>query len=94
MREIRAVKLSTDASLNPDWLIKGIKSFFSDDIWNAMSDLEKIDLEDGCCCITLETWNPAAMIIMISVEATLRSYYQDITGNNSSGKNIDHLSEN
>jgi len=80
------VKLSTDTILNPEKLSLGAESFFDIKIWNKMSNLEKDDLDDGCRCISLQTWTPAGMITMRVIESVLRNYYQKITSNDPEGK--------
>lgn len=84
--KIKVVKLSTDTNLNPEKLSLGAESFFYITIWNKMSNLEKDDLEDGCRCISLQAWTPAAMITMRVIESVLRYYYQKITSNDIEGK--------
>ena len=79
IRKIKVVKLTTDTVLNPDKLAEGAKSFFKDEIWNTMTDLEKLDLEDGCRCISLQSWTPASMITMRVIESSFRNYYKQIT---------------
>ncbi|GAH24115.1 unnamed protein product, partial [marine sediment metagenome] len=69
LTKIKVVKLSTDTILNPEKLSFGAESFFDEKIWNNMSDLEKDDLDDGCRCISLQTWTPAAMITMRVIES-------------------------
>ena len=63
-----------------------------------MPEIEKEDLNDGCKCPIVEVWTPAAMILMRVMESGLRSYYQNITSNEPSGKNwgaiIDELKSN
>lgn len=84
--KIKVVKLSTDTILNPEKLSLGAKSFFEKKIWDKMSNLEKEDLEDGCRCISLQAWTPAAMITMRVIESVFRNYYQKITSNDPVGK--------
>jgi len=86
LTKIKVVKLSTDTILNPEKLSFGAESFFDEKIWNNMSDLEKDDLDDGCRCISLQTWTPAAMITMRVIESVLRNYYIKITSNDPTGK--------
>jgi len=78
LRKIKVVKLSTDTRLNPEKLSIGASSFFKEDIWNNLSDIEKKDLEDASRCISLQAWTPAAMITMRAIEAAFRDYYQKI----------------
>ena len=80
LSNIRVIKLFEGTDLNPEKLMNGAKSFFREEIWNLMKDIEKADLDDGCRCITLQAWTPASMITMRAVESVLRSYYQKITG--------------
>jgi len=86
LSNIRVVRLFDGTALNPEKLINGAKSFFSEEIWNLMKGIEKADLDDGCRCISLQAWTPASMITMRAVESVLRSYYQKITGNDPEGK--------
>lgn len=86
LNKIKVVKLSTDTNLNPEKLSFGAKSFFDLKIWNKMSDLEKDDLDDGCRCISLQAWTPAAMITMRVIESVFRNYYQKITSNDPKDK--------
>ncbi len=84
--KIKVVKLSTDTILNPEKLSLGAELFFDIKIWDKMSNLEKDDLDDGCRCISLQAWTPAAMITMRVIESVLRNYYQKITSNDPVGK--------
>ncbi len=86
LSNIRVVRLFDGTAFNPEKLSKGAKSFFNENIWNLMKDIEKEDLDDGCRCISLQAWTPASMITMRAVESVLRSYYQKITKNDSKGK--------
>ncbi len=86
LSNIRVIRLFEGTDLNPEKLMNGAKSFFSEEIWNLMKDIEKADLDDGCRCITLQAWTPASMITMRAVESVLRSYYQKITGNEPKAK--------
>ena len=86
LTKINVVKLSTDTNLNPEKLSLGAESFFDIKIWDKMSNLEKDDLDDGCRCISLQAWTPAAMITMRVIESVLRNYYQKITSNDIEGK--------
>lgn len=86
LAKIKVVKLSTDTILNPEKLSFGAESFFDEKIWKKMSDLEKDDLDDGCRCISLQAWTPAAMITMRVIESVLRNYYTKITSNDPTGK--------
>jgi len=86
LSNIRVVRLFDNTTLNPEKLSKGAKSFFNDNIWNLMKDIEKEDLNDGCRCISLQAWTPASMITMRAVESVLRTYYQNITKKDSKGK--------
>jgi len=87
LSEIKVKRLYTNTLINPNKTQKGASSFFSQEIWNKMNDLEKNDLEDGCACILVEAWTPAAMILMRSIESGLRSYYSKITKKDPSGAN-------
>ncbi len=84
--KIKVVKLSTDTILNPEKLSLGAESFFDIKMWNKMSNLEKDDLDDGCRCISLQAWTPAAMITMRVIESVLRNYYQKQTSSDPTGK--------
>lgn len=79
LSNIHVTQLSSETSLNPAKLLIGAKSFFKEEIWNSMIDLEKEDLDDACRCISLEAWTPASMITMRVVESVLRAYYKKIT---------------
>ncbi len=98
LKKIKVRRLFTDTLINPVKLQNGASSFFTKTIWNKMNNLAKKDLEDGCLCILVEAWTPAAMIIMRSIESGLRIYYEKITTNDPATKNwgelIQELKEN
>lgn len=87
IRKRKVKELYTNTSINPQKLQEGAKSFFDNNVWSKMSDIQKADLNDGCSIILLKSWTPAAMIIMRAIESSLRSHYKLITGSNPSGKN-------
>ncbi len=81
------LELYNNTIVNPVKLLNGGISIFNSEMWNRMPDLEKEDLNDGCKCLLLEIWTPAAMILMRVVESGLRSYYHKETKKDPSGKN-------
>lgn len=83
LMKIKVVKLYTDTSFNPEWLLSGPKSFIGEIIWNKMSNIEKSDLEDVIKCLTVQALTPTAMVIMRATESTLRTYYKNITATES-----------
>lgn len=86
LKKVKVKKLYTNTLINPEKLQNGASSFFSHKKWGNMDDLAKRDLEDGCECILVEAWTPAAMIIIRSIESGLRIYYKEKTKNDPSGK--------
>ena len=84
--KINFITLSKSTHLNPEKLSKGVETFFREDSWDNLSELQRGDISDGCKCIALQAWTPAAMITMRVIEECLRFYYRKTTGNDGSGK--------
>jgi len=87
LRSIKVNELYTKTLINPEKLERGTEAFFAEEVLKQMDDLTKEDFSDGCSCILIKTWTPAAMIIMRSIESGLRTLYSKITKNDPSGKN-------
>ena len=87
LKTLNVLNIATETSIDREKLLIGPKSFFKNDVWDEMEDLEKRDLEDGCQCLLIGAWTPAGMILMRTIEKALRNYYQNLTGNDPKGKN-------
>src|SRR5271157_4651074 len=86
IEKTKMIQINTDTTLNPEKLCKGPAAFLDLSIWTKLSGLEQLDLTDACRCIIVGACTPAAMITMRCIESALRTYYQNITGNDPSHK--------
>ena len=81
LNSINIFQLTTESNLNTEKLSIGAKSFFNEDIWYKMQKIEQEDLADGCRCLSLQAWTPAAMITIRVIESLLGTYFKNQTGN-------------
>ena len=80
---IKNIEVFTNGTLNPNKLLDGGKSFFPEEVWEALSDISKSDLNDACNCLLTESWTPAVMISLRAAEDTIRNIHiRKIKGGN------------
>lgn len=77
------MEVSTKGNLNYKKLLEGAQSFFSEDVWNTLSELSKKDLDAACKCLLTQSWTPAVMISLRASEGAIRKFYESVTGNES-----------
>ena len=75
LEERITVEVFTDGTLNFKKLLIGAKSFFSEDIWDTLSNIAKSDLDDACKCLLTRSWTPAVMISLRASEDSIRNFY-------------------
>lgn len=79
--EREMIEVFTEGTLNFKKLLYGGKTFFSDEVWDLLSDVSKSDLNDACNCLLTRSWTPAVMISLRASEDSIRKLYEFKTGN-------------
>jgi len=60
--------------------------FFTQEVWNKLSDIEKNDFSDAAKCLLLNTATPSVMVVLRGAEASLRLLYEEKTRLNPENK--------
>lgn len=84
--ERKMIEVFTDGTLNFKKLLDGGSSFFANDVWDMLSNIQKSDINDACNCLLTKSWTPAVMISLRAAEDSIRKFYKYKTGNDSQNK--------
>lgn len=64
----------TDGMLNPEKLLTGASSFFSQEIWEKLQTIEKLDLNESAKCLLTSSWTAAGVMAVRALESGIRTY--------------------
>lgn len=80
LSERKMIEVFTDGTLNSKKLLEGGSSFFENDVWDMLSDIQQSDINDACNCLLTKSWTPAVMISLRASEDSIREFYKFKTG--------------
>ncbi|MCJ2670383.1 MAG: hypothetical protein LN416_07745 [Candidatus Thermoplasmatota archaeon] len=83
---ISIIRLDRCMTLNFELLQGGAKGFFSESIWNGLSEISKNDLNEAARCLLCGIPTASAMIGLRATEDVLRGYYKRKTRRNPAKK--------
>ncbi|GAH05264.1 unnamed protein product, partial [marine sediment metagenome] len=54
--------------------------YFPEHVWDKLTDIEKSDYSDSAKCFMLDSGTPSVMVSLRGAEASLRNYFETISG--------------
>lgn len=65
---------STDGMLNPEKLFIGAESFFTEEIYEKLQNIEQLDLDESAKCLLTSSWTAAGFMAVRALESGIRTY--------------------
>lgn len=84
--------------LDPEELVKLVNknpcTFFPENIWKKMTDIEKSDFSDASKCLLSGIATPTVMVTLRAAEAVIKNYYESATGKKARKMKLEEVIDN